>query len=513
MNLLVLAALAGAAKLPADAPVYVALRPAQLADDVTFLNLAARSAPEVARAEDELRDLLHFDPFKKSDWVRIGIDPETPVVMGLGRSDTAEVEKTLKTLEKGQKAAEPDLSHRIVARVTDPAKLKTFLGDLARTPLGKQIKSSIDGDQLILDIGKPPKQVGFDPTRGAAKLLGEGALSMYLALDRLPALGTATGAAAVARALKAVDPKHRKMLGKQGAMEARTCLEWQQTGGALFDDFAAWARLGQGAWEYHAAWGENALGKIAMAVAAADDGLLDPTSLADSMVAGQLYLNGTALLRGVQRMGVMRDANYAEEHIRMCGGAAMIIAGLRYWPQGLAFALDEVARDPELGPFVLAARNVVFVIRNIKNSQFDIDGALAATMDLPPGGAAEKKLCAESHKVKKGGREFVVCGGHGKERVVWDALAAGQRVAAVLPDDKNVDWWMTLKRGTPRKNPPDLATLRVDLAKLMAAALRDQDPMVKAAVQMFAAGRTRANGSIHPDGDLLRVDLRVDSGR
>src|SRR5262249_28061979 len=154
------------------------------------------------------------------------------------------------------------------------------------------------GDQLVLDVGRAPKQVGFDPTRGAAKLLGEGALSVYLPLERMPALGTATGAAAVARALKMVDPKHRKMLGKQGAMEARTCMEWTQTGGALFDDFGAWVRLGAGAWEYHAAWGENALGKIAMAMAAADDGMLDPTSIADAMLAGQLFLNGTALLRG-----------------------------------------------------------------------------------------------------------------------------------------------------------------------------------------------------------------------
>src|SRR5215831_6700240 len=128
MTFLLVAALAGAAKLPADAPVYVALRPAQLADDVTFLNLAARAEPEVARAEDELRDLLHFDPFKKSDWVRIGIDPETPVLMGLARTDAAEVERVLKALEKGQKAAEPEFSSRTIARVADATKLKTFLG-------------------------------------------------------------------------------------------------------------------------------------------------------------------------------------------------------------------------------------------------------------------------------------------------------------------------------------------------------------------------------------------------
>ena len=513
MNFLLLAALAGANKLPADAPVYVAIRPAQLADDVSFLNLAARSEPEIAKAEDELRDLLHFDLFKKADWVRIGLDPESPVVMGLFRSERAQVDKTLAALEKGQKAPEPDFAHRIVARVADAARLKTFLGDLARTPMGKQIKPAIDGDQLILDVGKPPRQLGFDPTRGAARLLGEGALSMYLPLDRLPELGTATGAAAVARALQNVNAKQRKALGKQGAMEARTCREWEQTGGALFDDFAATARLGQGAWEWRAAWGENQLGKIALALAAADDGLLDPAAVADAMVVGQLFLNGTQLVRGVQRMGVMRDVNYAEEHIRLCGGAAMMIAGLRYWPQGLAFGLDEIARDQEIGPFVLAARNVAFVVRSIKNRQFDVDGVLAATLDLPPGGEAERKLCLASRKVKKGAREFTVCTSpHSKERVAWEALPPN-RVAAVLPDEANLDWWMGVKHGTPRKNPPDLATLRVDLAKLMAQGLRDQDPMVKAAVQMFAAGRTRANGRIYSDGELLRVDLRVDSGR
>src|SRR5262252_9463077 len=149
MTFLLVAALAGAAKLHADAPVYVALRPAQLADDVAFLNLAARAEPDIARAEDQLRDLLHFDPFKKADWVRIGIDPDAPVVMALGRTDSAQVQKTLAALEKGQKAAEPDFSHRIVARVADATKLKTFLGDLARSPFGKQIKSSFDGDQII----------------------------------------------------------------------------------------------------------------------------------------------------------------------------------------------------------------------------------------------------------------------------------------------------------------------------------------------------------------------------
>src|SRR5262245_22764212 len=166
MTLVLVAALAGAAKLPADAPVYLALRPSQLADDVTFLNLAARTQPDVAKAQDELRDLLHFDPFKKADWVRIGIDPETPVVAGLFRSDPAQVEKTLATIEKGRQAAEPDFSHRIVARVADATKLRTFLGDLARAPWGKQIKSTIEGDQLILDVGKPPRQLGLDPTRG-----------------------------------------------------------------------------------------------------------------------------------------------------------------------------------------------------------------------------------------------------------------------------------------------------------------------------------------------------------
>jgi hypothetical protein len=514
MTFLLAAALAGAAKLPPDAPVYAALKPAQLADDVTFLNLAARAEPSVARAEDELRDLLHFDPFKKADWVRIGIDPESPVVMALGRSDPVQVEKALATLEKGQKTAEPNFSHRIVARVADATKLRTFLGDLARTPFGKSIKSTIASDQLILDLGKPPKQVGFDPTRSAARLLGEGALSFYLPLERMPALGTATGAAALARALQGANPKQRKIFGKQGAMEARSCKEWTQTGGALFDDFGAWVRLGAGAWEVHAAWGENALGKIALAMAAADDGLLDPAAVADAMLVGQLYLNGTALLRDVQRMGVMRDAAYAEEHIRMCGGAALLIAGLRYWPQGLAFGLDEIARDPEIGPFVLAARNVALVIRNIKNARFELEGAVAASMDLAPGGAAEKKLCAESRKLKRDGREVTVCRGHGKERVVWDVLPGGQRSAAVLPDEKTVDWWLGLRRpAKPSPTAPPLATLRVDLAKLMAQALHDQDPMIKAAVSMFAAGRTRAVGSIYPDGNLLRVDLRVDSAR
>ena len=515
MNLLLLVALAGASKLPADAPVYVALKPAQLADDVTFLNLAARAEPEVAKAEDELRDMLHFDPFKKSDWVRIGIDPETPVVMGLLRSDRAQVDKTLAALEKGQKAPEPGFSHRIVARVADVGKFQTFFGDLKRTPLGKDIRVMIQGDQAILDLGQSPKQVGLDVTRGAAKLLGDGAVSMYFPLDRMPALGTATGAGAVARALQMVAPRQRKTLGKQGAMEARTCREWEQTGGALFDDFAVSARLGQGAWEWHAAWGENQMGKIALAMAAADDGLLDPTAVADAMVVGQLYLNGTQLVRSVQRMGVMRDERYAEEHIRLCGGAAMAIAGLRYWPQGLAFLLDDMARDQEMGPFVLAARNVAFVVRGIKNRQFDVDGVLAATMELPPGSEAERKLCQETKKVKRGNREFTLClSSHSRERVVWESLPNGsRRIAAILPDDKNVDWWLGVKRGTPKTNPPDLATLRIDLAKLMAQGLKDQDPMVKAAVQMFAAGRTRGTGRVYSDGDLLRVDLRVDSGR
>jgi len=191
-----------------------------------------------------------------------------------------------------------------------------------------------------------------------------------------------------------------------------------------------------------------------------------------------------------------------------------VIAALRYWPQALAFMLDEAARDPEVGPLVVAARNVAFVLRGIKNQNFDLDGALAASLDLPAGSSAETRLCATSRKVKRGGRDITICSTrHGAERVAWDVLPGGQRTIAVLPDDKALDWWLGLRHATPRKNPPELATMRIDLARLMAQAMKDQDPMVRAAVQMFAAGKTRAQGTIRPDGDLLRVDLRVDSAR
>src|SRR5262249_30430188 len=281
-------------------------------------------------------------------------------------------------------------------------------------------------------------------------------------------------------------------LGKQGALEARSCMEWTQTGGALFDDFGAWIRLGTGAWEAHAAWSQSTLGKTALAMAGADDGLVDARGLGDAMVPGQLFLNGVALVRNVPRMGVMRDERYATDHIRSCGGAAMLIAGLRYWPQGLAFLLDEATHDATLGPVVAAARNVAFVLREIKNARFDMNGALVASVDLPAGAKEIRNQCPQARKVKRAGREVLLCASRGKDRVVWEPLGR-QSVVAVLPDDQNVDWWLGVRRGTPRKDPPELAALRVDVAKLLAQAMRGQDPMIQAAVQMLAAGRTRAH--------------------
>src|SRR4051812_43808594 len=135
MWFLLVTALAGAAaKLPADAPVYIVIQPAMLAEDASFLNLAARTLPGIAKAEDALRDLLHFDPLRKTDWLRIGLDPEAPLACSLLSVDRGEIDRVLAALEKGQTAPRAAMRHRVVAKVSDPIKLRTFLRDLGRTP-------------------------------------------------------------------------------------------------------------------------------------------------------------------------------------------------------------------------------------------------------------------------------------------------------------------------------------------------------------------------------------------
>src|SRR5262249_46946369 len=149
----------------------------------------------------------------------------------------------------------------------------------------KQIKSTIDADDLILDIAFPydekkpvpaaaPPRLGFATDHGAARMLGDGAFSAYLAFERLPQLMAAWGASRSASAVQTAPKKWRVDLGKAAAREARQCQdEWQKTGGALFDDYAFSGRLGQGAWEMHSAWGLSQLGSIGLPLAAADDGI------------------------------------------------------------------------------------------------------------------------------------------------------------------------------------------------------------------------------------------------
>jgi hypothetical protein len=527
MLLLAAVALAGAARLPSEAPLYLVLRPTQLAEDVTFLNLAARTQPDVARAEDELRDTLHFDPFKVADWRRIGIDPDAPVLLALGRSDPTEVERVLTALDRGRPTPPAALQHRVVARVGDPTRLKTFLGDLLRTPFGKQLRATTSGDELVLDIATPlgggrgkapvlPTALGLATDRGAARLLGEGAVSVYLALSRWPALITASGVSQVAAALAQpkLKARVRSQIGKQGALEIRSCRdEWSRTGGALFDDFAAAGRLGMGAWEMQAVWGANALGRVGLEAAAGDDGILDAAATQDAVLVAQLFLSGTGIFRGVQRVGVMRNATYAGQKLRECGALAWVLAGLRYWPQGLAFALDEIGQDPELGLITGALRNAAFVIRSL-NGPNHLEGAAALTLE-PSARAWLDQNCKSRERVKRKNRDLTVCSAptSARERVVWEQPAAGPALMAWLSDARLIDWWASQRRPPARPHPEALATVRVDVAKLVGGALNDADAMTRAAVGALTAGRTAARGSLRLDGDLLRAELRIDSNR
>ncbi|HJZ87762.1 MAG TPA: hypothetical protein VKN99_21460 [Polyangia bacterium] len=525
------AALVGTAKLPADAPVYLVIRPGQLADDMALLNLAARTQPDVAAVEDALRDTLGFDLFRRADWVRIGIDPETPVAAALLRTDPAELDRLAAALGAGRKPTPSAIAlrHRLIARVADQTKWKTFLGNLARAPWGSQVRAQLDGDLAVVDFVtlpgtgplKPappaaPRALGFVPDRGAARLLGDAPLSAYVAFDRLPALMRAQLLIKAAGAIGLARPRSRARIGQAVVKEARECADsWGKTGGALFDDFAIAGRVGLGAWEGHSAWGLSALGKLGLATSAVDDGVLDVKSLKDPLVVGQLFVPAAAW-RAVPRMGVLRDLAYASRSMEQCGDVAGALAALRFWPQLAAFALDEASRDAQTGPLVSAARNAVLVVRDLRDPRdLDLEGSLAVTLDLPAGSPAEQRLCPSPRKSKQNGRELTLCAAptasSKREQLAWETLPGGTRLLAWLSDGKALDWWTGLRRGAPQPHPSLLASFRMSLSKLFAAAGRELDPMARALIGSLVQQRQFVHVVVRADGDLLRGDLRLDS--
>src|SRR5437763_554606 len=192
-------ALAGAAQLPGDGPVVLAVQPGRLADDVSCLNLAARTQPDVAAAEELLRDTLGFDPFKRADWVLIGVDPDATALAGLFSWEPAEIERVAAALAAGRAAPPAGYRHRVVVRIADGEKWKTFLGNLARTPWGRRVRASRDGELAVLDLvtapgtlktpaASAPRKLGPPLERPAAVALGQQPVAVYVQLERLAAM-------------------------------------------------------------------------------------------------------------------------------------------------------------------------------------------------------------------------------------------------------------------------------------------------------------------------------------
>src|SRR5439155_16367049 len=103
------------------------------------------------------------------------------------------------------------------------------------------------------------------------RVLGSEPLSIYIRLDRLPAM------ARVDVLLEAAGRgRQPARAGQEVSARARRCeTEWTQTSGALVDDVGLALRMGQGAWEAHAAWALSPLGRAGLALGTVDDGLVD----------------------------------------------------------------------------------------------------------------------------------------------------------------------------------------------------------------------------------------------
>jgi hypothetical protein len=223
------AALFGTAELPADAPLYVAIRPAELAHDLAFLNQILRTRPEIAAQEDELRAELGFDPSRAAEWTRIGVDVETPVVAALAAGGA---------------------QYRVVARVADLDRARLFVHNLARGRSTRRLRATFHGDALVLDAGAPGR-LGAPLERPAARLLGTAPISIYARFDQT------SGCA------------------RQGP----------------YRDFGAALRVGRGDWRLEAAWGAKHTQLLAAARrAVADDGLLDFERARDALAIAELLV-------------------------------------------------------------------------------------------------------------------------------------------------------------------------------------------------------------------------------
>jgi hypothetical protein len=223
------AALFGAAELPADAPLYVAIRPAELAQDLAFLNQILRTRPEIAAQEDELRAELGFDPSRAAEWTRIGVDAQTPVVAALAAGGA---------------------QYRVVARVADPERVRLFVHNLARGRATRHLRATFHGDALVLDAGAPGR-LGAPLERPAARLLGTAPISIYARFDQTPGCA------------------------RQGP----------------YRDFGAALRVGRGDWQLEATWGaKHAPLVAAIRRAVADDGLLDFERAKDVIAVAELLV-------------------------------------------------------------------------------------------------------------------------------------------------------------------------------------------------------------------------------
>jgi hypothetical protein len=496
---------------PLDAPIHIVVRPGQLAEQAALLNLAVRTEPALAAAEDRLRDAVGFDPLRRDEWVRIGVDPEQPVTIALAGTRPGELAALARALAAGRPASAA-LHHQVVARVADPVRFARF----ARRQL---LHVRRQADLTIIDIatplgpGRPPAAAALDDRfgeRGAARLLREGALSVHVALAQLPALDYALGLGRVAEAAAAAPTKGRAQIVRQGLSEATACREdWTKTP-AVLDDFALSADFHGARWDIHAGWGVSALGQLGLATAV-DDGVLGPIANG-ALGRAEVHLPSLSALERLPHGGVLRDPVTAAARVSRCGPVAAWLLGLGRWPELLGSALENLGQDSQLRPMLSSARNLALLIQEADADHFV--GALAVSIDgLPAGFPGE--ACGQ-RIVRKGAlRQLELCSAPLRTpgQIAIEPLAAGRHAIAWLPDQRSLDAWLLRPRGTPRAQPESILELELDLARAVAAATKRSDPTARALAGAFAHSRTRLTGRLYPQDGLLRLDLRVDSGR
>jgi hypothetical protein len=462
-----------AAALPSDAALYVAVVPARLAEDATFLNLTLRTVPALADAEDDLRAQLGFDPMRMGDWARIGVELEQPVVAAAVRIGPAA----------------GDSQWRIVAALADRARWDTFTRNLARRGVTRRLRVRAEADRVSLDLRV--RGGALAAQAAAPARLGRGLVGSSLP----PLLGRGSVSAYV-------------QLTPWLAQLPASCR--RDLGPPQLASVAAVLRLPPNHWRLDVVAAAAPALAAVTAAPAHDDGILAGTP-PGALVVARLY---AAVLEPLRRLS--RGDAPAGRAAR-CGPTAPALVALGYWPEQLGWVLDHKLDEPPPARQVFTdllphTRNLVVAIRSIGTpKQPDEHGAIAISLDGPPEQRALAESCSRQPPIRAQ-RALERCEPHGLAAPL--AFERSEPPTLVwLPNPASATWWSQLARGTARVDAPALATFELRIAPALQALLigTGADATARAITAALGAANMTAFATLTRTAVELDLSLSLES--